>query len=115
MAAEKFICIDEKNYYEKRIGKSQLIFYSFLVVQKVLKVKKSIMFHIFTSHVAKNGWKNQIRIILSFLVEKWGVSSRGTPHLDPFGVSKGTPAFEPPFSYLKIENRCSFCFPHCFP
>ena len=26
------------------------------------------MFHFFTSHVAKNTWKNQIRVILCFLV-----------------------------------------------
>ena len=73
------------------------------------------MFHFFTSHVAKNTWKNQIRVILCFLVGKRGVSSRGKPHLDLFGVSTGTPAFDPPFFQLENTNYRSFGFSNCFP
>ena len=72
------------------------------------------MFHFFTSHVAKNTWKTQIRVILCFLVGKRGVSSRGKPHLDPFGVSTGTPAFDPPFSNLKTQIIAHLVFPTVF-
>ena len=84
-------------------------------IQKVLKIKKRHLFLFFTSHVAKNSWKKPICIILCFLVGKWGVLSRGTPHLDPYGVSTGTPAFDPPLSNLKTQNYCSFDFSNCFP
>ena len=80
-------------------------FYKGKLVEKVLKVKKSSMFTCLTVTLRKTVKKHT----------KGGVSSRGIPHLDPCGVSKGTPAFDPPFSTRKTQNYRSIGFSNCFP
>ena len=80
-----------------------------------LKSKKSFLFHLLPVTLRKTVEKPNFAKILRFLVEKGGVSSRGIPHLDPCGVSKGTPAFDPPFSTRKMQNYRSIGFSNCFP
>ena len=87
-------------------------FYSFLVVQKVLKVKKSIMFHIFTSHVAKNGWKKPNSHNFVFSRWKMGGLKQGYTPSRPLRGLDGYPCFRPPIFQLgKHKITAHMVFP----
>ena len=90
------------------------LFWQMELGQKVLKVKKSIMFHIFTSHVAKNGWKKPNSHNFVFSRWKMGGSQAGVHPISTFGLD-GYPCFRPPhFSTRKTQNYCSYGFSnHC--
>ena len=92
--------------------------------EKTGKIKKSSMFHFFTSHVAKNTWKIPNSSNFVFSRCKMEVSSRqmaASNHSDPRASPSGQKesrlpfaCFRPPFCNLKIQNYCSFGFSNCF-
>ena len=88
------------------------------------KLKKVICFTFLPVTLQKNTWKNQIRVILYFRVEKWGSQAgKWQPRTIPtLGFASGRKesrlpfaCFRPPFSNLKIQNNSSFRFSNCFP
>ena len=92
--------------------------------EKTGKIKKSSMFHFFTSHVAKNTWKIPNSSNFVFSRCKMEVSSRqmaASNHSDPRASPSGQKesrlpfaCFRPPFCNMKIQNYCSFGFSNCF-
>ena len=72
------------------------------------------LFYFFPVTVTENSVENRMSTYFQFSSRKMGARKQGYPSRPRRGRDGVYPCLRPPFYYAKIENRCSFCFPHCF-